>query len=707
MKKLLTILTISTLAHCQISTLIFAQPCQDSVSAHFGASPCDTNNLYCNCTDLNQDGIVDLADISIASANPDSCTALCNNLVCINDQIADAGTDNTICVGNNIIIGGTPTATAGTPPYIYSWTPAATLNDDTIANPIATPPVTTTYIVTVTDNNGCLDTDTMTIVVNPLPVVNAGPDDTICFGDSTIIGGSPTATGLFGGFTYSWSPAGSLNDPTWANPTASPPVTTTYIVTVTDINGCVDTDTMTVLVYPLPIVDAGADDTLCFGANTVIGGSPTAAGGTPPYSYLWTPAATLDDSTFANPTTTPTVTTTYIVIVTDTNGCLATDIMIVLVNPLPVVNLGNDTSICSGDTIILDAGNAGAGYLWSTGASTQTINISSAGTYDVTVTDASGCIGRDTIIVGVSPESSTITGTIYYTGSPVTSGIVKLIKKYTTGPVTMADVDSTIINADGTYSFDSVAVGEYLVKAGGDTSLYPNAVPTYHDSTNHWQQALIIAVACLDSLTAKDIYLIDFPTMIGFGNIKGKVIRGGPGKVQGPGDPFDGIDVTLIKKPANTVAGYDGTDTNGVFEFKNIEIGNYELYVDMPGFPMDTTYTVNVTGSDSLFLDLDFCVDSTSIDICKTTSINEKENFGFAKVYPNPFHNKAILRFNNKIDEPVDIEIFDLYGRMIKYYPAIKANQLEIEGGNLNPGLYFIKLTSRRFIDHLSFIIVH
>ena len=82
---------------------------------------------------------------------------------------------------------------------------------------------------------------------------------------------------------------------------------------------------------------------------------------------------------------------------------LLTDDIIISINPLPVVNIGNDTAICQGQSIILDAGNPGANFNWSTLENTQTIAVDSAATYSVTLTNANGCSATDDIIISINP----------------------------------------------------------------------------------------------------------------------------------------------------------------------------------------------------------------------------------------------------------------------------------------------------------------
>jgi hypothetical protein len=104
-----------------------------------------------------------------------------------------------------------------------------------------------TYTLTVT-NGGCTDDESTSVTVNAKPLADAGPDRQIILGGSDVIGGTPTASGGKPLYTYSWTPTTGLNNASFANPTASPAVNTTYTVTVTDSNGCTDSDDMTVTV---------------------------------------------------------------------------------------------------------------------------------------------------------------------------------------------------------------------------------------------------------------------------------------------------------------------------------------------------------------------------------------------------------------------------------------------------------------------------
>jgi|GEM_PF-6954789 len=154
---------------------------------------------------------------------------------------ADAGQDTSICEGESLVIGGTPAGSGGTAPLSYSWAPSVTLSSSTDENPTAAPVGTTDYVLTVTDANGCMDMDTITVSINLPPDANAGADSTVACGDSLVLNGSANGSSPF---AYSWTPASSLTGAITANPTATPPGPTTYVLEVTDANGCVGMDSV-------------------------------------------------------------------------------------------------------------------------------------------------------------------------------------------------------------------------------------------------------------------------------------------------------------------------------------------------------------------------------------------------------------------------------------------------------------------------------
>ncbi len=302
---------------------------------------------------------------------------------------ANAGADQSICFGSTATL--TVSGSGGTPPYNYGWN-----TGETTASITVSPGATKTYMVSVYDSHGCIGTDDVKVTVNATPTANAGADKTICIGSTGVIaaavaGGTPP-------YTYAWS-----TGETTMIINISPTATTTYTITITDINSCSDDDQVVVAVGALPTANAGSDRTVCSGSSTTLGGSPTASGGTSPYTYSWASSPAGFGSALANPTANPAVNTTYTVTVTDINNCQGSDYVAVAVYALPTANAGADQSICKGATATLTA-SGGISYSWSTGATTATINVSptTTTTYTVTATDGNGCTDDDQVKVTVN-----------------------------------------------------------------------------------------------------------------------------------------------------------------------------------------------------------------------------------------------------------------------------------------------------------------
>lgn len=194
-------------------------------------------------------------------------------------------------------------------------------------------------------------------------------------------------------YSYSWSsnPAGFTS--TLQSPTVSPTTTTTYTITVTS-NSNTATSSVVVSVNPLPAANAGSDTQICYGASTQL----SAAGGS---SYSWSPTTGLNASTIANPIASPVSSITYTVVVTNANGCTASDNVIVTVNPLPTANAGADVTINSGQSTTLTA-TGGSNYAWSNGQNTTSITVSptTTTTYSVTVAN-NGCSASDAVVITV------------------------------------------------------------------------------------------------------------------------------------------------------------------------------------------------------------------------------------------------------------------------------------------------------------------
>ncbi len=332
------------------------------------ASPDDTTVYYLN------------VESAFGCVNLDSMTVFAGGPV-----PTDAGLNDTICEGDSVVIGGLPTSVPGT---LYDWQPSGAIVDNSVENPTVLP-VADTWFTVYTANDTCTGVDSVFVKVNPYPLASAGSDVQICIGDTTQL----VATG---GVEYTWNTQVDLSDSTIANPDAFPTDTTDFIVTVTDALGCSQNDTVQIVVNPLPMANAGLNDTICLGDTTQL----FASGGV---GYSWIPTDSISNNLIEDPLVFPSTTTDYIVAVTDTNNCVNTDTVNILVNTLPPVDAGLDLEMCIYDSIQLSVTGA-LDYVWSPDSTLSQFDVANpyssaldSETFVVEGTDANGCKNTDTL----------------------------------------------------------------------------------------------------------------------------------------------------------------------------------------------------------------------------------------------------------------------------------------------------------------------
>ncbi len=301
-------------------------------------------------------------------------------------------------------------ASGGVGALAYNWTPATGLNNSTLLSPTANPSDTTLYTLIVTDSNGCQsDPVQVNYVVNPLPLANAGPDQSFCEGLPGVNLQGSVLNAAGGNFSYQWLPTTGLTDPTDLNTFAQPATTTDYSLIVTNLaTGCssegagLDTNAITtVFVTPRPVANAGPDRTICIG-DTMQAGLPPQGTGGPNWSFDWTPFNGIDDPNANQPTFSPVFTTQYYFTVTSGDGCESLpDTLNVTVLPRPNVNITTpDTGVCPGGGILLEvdvnAASAIQGYQWTPAELVENDTLPSTLAFPETTT---------TFFVGVETEN--------------------------------------------------------------------------------------------------------------------------------------------------------------------------------------------------------------------------------------------------------------------------------------------------------------
>jgi gliding motility-associated-like protein len=329
---------------------------------------CQGNNLVLDVTAPNatyawQDNSVlpvytiSQAGIYWVDITVNNCSSRDSILVSYNplSQI-DIGNDTTLCQGESIVLDAT------VPVGSYQWqdnSTGATFN------------VTQAGLYWVQVSNGnCNVADTIVVNYTSIPVVDLGPDTSVCQGQLVILNTALT------GATYLWQD-NSVGSAFTVQQQGL------YWVEVT-VNNCSASDSVFITYNSLPLVDLGNDTTICDGETVLL--DVTVQNG----SYLWQDNAVSSQYTVSQ-------NGLYSVRVT-VNNCSSSDSLNVTVTPLPVFTLGNDTSLCDGDSLLLDLSIPNAVYIWQDNSTSSFYEITSAGTYSVLVSVAN-CSSSESIVV--------------------------------------------------------------------------------------------------------------------------------------------------------------------------------------------------------------------------------------------------------------------------------------------------------------------
>ncbi|GAB4277888.1 MAG: hypothetical protein Kow0068_01230 [Marinilabiliales bacterium] len=536
--------------------------------------------------------------------------------------------------------------TNGLSPYTYDW---ATSDGSGLTPGVEdqTGLSQGTYNVTVTDINGCTATDAISITYLNDPVANAGADDDLCPGQTTV------QLNASGGITYAWSPSTGLSDPNIANPVANPSSTTTYTVTVTDAAGCTDTDDVVVTINSLPVADAGADQTICNGESTTI----TASGGG---TYQW------DNGLGAGATHTvsPTTTTTYTVTVTNTYGCTDTDNMTITVNDLPVVDAGTDQSIPNGTTTTLDATVSGGSgtyiYSWSPADSLvnasiedpTTVNLYSTNVFTLTVTDATtGCQATDNVTVTV-------------TGGPLNANVVAVPDTICEGET--VQLYSQASGGTGTYSYSWTSNPTGFTSSIADPTINPIVNTTYILTLDDGSNTVIDSV----NVFVNPLPVVDL-----------------------------GADTTLC--PDDTITLSAGTGYDSYLWSTNDTTPTLTIDSSMVGLAT-VTYFVTVTDNGCETFDQI----SITYDVCSNIEFSAGDLI--ISLYPNPSKGLVFINYQG-LTEPIDINVLDMSGKSV-VYKKVESNEAnfvqKLDLTNLAKGSYIVKFTNKDFV-HLERLILY
>src|ERR1039458_6026164 len=348
-----------------------------------------SGTYYVTATDVN--GCTDSSSVIVTQPNILIAIASGTNLTC--------NSNNTGTVSVSV--------TGGTTPYNYSWSNGATVYNNTGLS-------AGTYTITVTDANGCSTSSSVTITQPPLTVITISGNLAVCSGDTTTL----TASGAT---SYSWSPATGLNTTTGATVKSHPPTLNPITYTITGTNNCGSFSTSVTVTPGSPSFTYTATNALCNGGTGSI--TINATGGVSPYTYKVTNTTSnvvitqIGNNVFTGLASNA----QYRMQVIDATGCASSISTIIITQPnILAVVVAKTNVTCNGSSngILTCTANGGTGiktYSDNGGSSFQPSNVFlglAAGTYNVVVKDANGCISSVSIQTITQPALLTFTTTV-------------------------------------------------------------------------------------------------------------------------------------------------------------------------------------------------------------------------------------------------------------------------------------------------------
>ena len=256
----------------------------------------------------------------------------------------------------------------GTPPLLYSIDNGYNAKSDSVFSNLDS----AQYVAMAQDAHGCIARDTFRLPALPTPAVTLGDDTVLCLGDTLAL-----VAPVSPGYSYVWQDGStSFTDSAYR--------TGIYSVQVTNAYACSASSSVYIRFRALPVAQLGGDTALCMGRVLPLQALA-------PGAYLWSDGSTGPRLSVSTPGL-------YWLQVTD-SACVQRDSLTVTYKPMPSIALGNDTSLCIGQTLLLTAANPNATYLWQDGSTAPDFTVSAAGDYRVTVTE-NGCDTTGSINVG-------------------------------------------------------------------------------------------------------------------------------------------------------------------------------------------------------------------------------------------------------------------------------------------------------------------
>jgi len=564
-------------------------------------------------------------------------------------------TSASVCAGNTISLYGSGALT-------YTWT-GSVINNSAFA-----PGATATY--TVYGSNTCFtSSNVITVTVNSLPSITANATNSVvCFGNATTLFGG-------GGVSYLWT--GGITN----NVSFIPAASGNYTVTGTGANGCQNTAVGSITINPLPVVTASASaNVFCFGNSTTLNGNGA-------LTYTWT------GNVINNISFTPGLTTTYTVTGTDINGCQNTAVKTITVNPLPVVTAtANNSVICSGNTVILNAGGADT-YTWSGAViNGQPFSPGNTSSYTVTGTQTlTGCI--NTAVQGVTVNALpsltvSVSNSVVCSGQSVTlnasgattyswtNGIFNNVPFFPSSPLNYSVTGTNTLTGCSNTTVQQISVNPLPIVtaiASSSAICFGNSVSLNGQGANTYTWTNGIANGTAFSPTVTTTYSVN-----------------GTNTLTGCTSTNSAIQTIVVNAlpvlSASSSASLICVNETAVLTVSGAQ--SYSWSTNETGSSISVSPSVStnytITGIDN-----NGCVNTTTLtqDVSECLGIHAvKENDLSFVVFPNPNNGQ----FTISTDQEMELSVINELGQAVKLI-SLSENKGNLKVTDLPKGIYFIR----------------
>ena len=562
-----------------------------------------------------------------------------------------------------------------------------------------------------TDNNGCSNTDSTFTAVSQVHGVNAGPDDTITYNTSAQLTGIVSGGGT--SFSFSWTPANFVNNPTQLSPTTIALTNSKmFTLSVTDNgNSCVNSDQVMIIITG-GTFSASANATpavICQGESSQL--QAIGSGGSGNYTYNWSSTPAGFSSTLSNPLVTPTVSTTYSCVINDgTNN--VTKQAVVQVNPTPqmlITNLAN--TYCNNENVVNLIVSPPGGTLTGSGITGLTFNpaIASLGQNMIiySMTNASNCYGADTVMVdvlsapsayagqdttlpcinnGISLGQQPVAGVSYLWNPPIALSN-HTIANPTSTPNLSINYELIATNiANGCTATDMVnitVIGAPTAHASNDTTVCPSSTVNLNATggdTYFWSNGSVgNSISVSPSVTTLYYVIV---SQAGCADLDTVYVY-----VSDP-KPSLGVDTTLCGDLSITLdagAGFTSYNWSTNANSQSIVIDSAGIGYNTANFSVTVVDTLSCVGADTIAITFTNCIGLNDVD---------NELFSIS-IYPNPSKGMFVIESNATAVQAVDMQIVDVNGKLIISKKLSNITGIFKESVNLSTqpkGVYFIKL---------------